>query len=219
MNSIAAFRSLRQTALRRGLLASALLISASSAHATAVVFSALGTLAPPATIGGHVMTPFGPTGIPDGTGITSWDSPLGGSLVFDQIVDKVSIGNGWATWSHGYTGEVARTNSTESLFITLPPKTKAFYLYVEPNQFATYDITVTAEDGSFIQTQVAGEGGAYGFGAFDLEGGLITSLAISGPGTGGLGVGEFGIASIPLPTTLLLLSLGLGVMAGRRVRD
>ena len=218
MTSIAAFHGRTLTALRRGVLASVLLIAASSAQATAIVFSDLGTLAPPATIGGHAMTPFGPTGIPDGTSISSWVSPLGGSLVFDQIVDKVSIGNGWATWSHGYTGEVARTDSTESLSITLPASTVAFYLYVEPNSFASYDITVTAQDGSFIQTRVTGEAGANGFGAFDLEGGLLTSLVISGPGTNGLGVGEFGIASIPVPTTLLLTGLGLGMLAGRRVR-
>ncbi|MFN8332426.1 MAG: hypothetical protein U0T81_14620 [Saprospiraceae bacterium] len=39
---------------------------------------------------------------------------------------------GWATWSHGYTGDVYATfGGALSRTITLPTNTRAFYLYIE----------------------------------------------------------------------------------------
>ena len=73
------------------------------------------------------------------------------------------IGNGWATWSHGYTGDVYYNNGDNNITMTMPAGTGAFYFYAEPDPFETFSITATADDGT-ITIPVTGSAGANGFG-------------------------------------------------------
>ncbi len=58
---------------------------------------------------------------------------------FDVVQHPASvrqIGFGWATWSHGYTGNVYYTNGQTTIGGNLSAGVKAFYLYAEPNPSA-----------------------------------------------------------------------------------
>lgn len=84
---------------------------------------------------------------------------------FSNPLNHRQIGNGWATWSHGYTGDVYYEQSN-TVTITLPAGTRAFYLYIEGNNFGTANITATANDGTTSgPIPVVGASGAryYGF--------------------------------------------------------
>src|SRR5690242_18962551 len=82
-------------------------------------------------------------------GVTqSAPTPGGTDITFSQDVDHVRIGSGWATWSHGDSGDVCWTEGATSLTMTLPPATSAFYFYAEPNPFATFTVTATTQDGT-----------------------------------------------------------------------
>lgn len=188
----------------------------------AVVVSNLGTGAPPATVGGFAMTPFGDDGLAVFSNITSLNTPLGGAIGFSSTVSARQIGNGWATWSHGYTGDVYFTES-QSLTLTLPAGVDAFYFYTESNNFGLFDVTVTSDTGSETALDVNGDSGANGFGVFGTAGTKISSITISfEAGSSGFAVGEFGIAremTVPEPSSVALLGLallGAGALRKRR---
>ncbi|MBK9717112.1 MAG: hypothetical protein IPO85_06300 [Saprospiraceae bacterium] len=156
----------------------------------------LGINAPPATIGGYQMTPF----------------PLDDRPLFNLEIDVIApsvcpktidfsiagdhrrIGNGWATWSHGYAGDIYFIND-QTITIALPTKTNAFYCYVEPNNFAVYTVEALANDGtSSGLINVDGAGGATGFAFYTLGNCNLTSITITvDAGANGFGLGEFGI--------------------------
>jgi len=73
-------------------------------------------------------------------GSTSTALPPGAEVSYPSS-EVLSIGNGWATWSGGYTGEVVFNGAT-SIPINLS-SVSAFGFQVEPNQFQTESITVT----------------------------------------------------------------------------
>ena len=87
----------------------AVTLSATTSRAS-IQAVALGSGAPPASLGTFTMTPFGD----DTRGViadeVSVPSPLGGSVGFSIPLSHREIGNGWSTWSHGYTGDVYCTN-------------------------------------------------------------------------------------------------------------
>jgi len=145
----------------------ALTIAASAARAAVVFDGSPGTAAPPATLGPHTMTPFASDARPVLADVSSVPSPLGGSLGFTPALNHRTIGNGWASWSHGYTGDVYYSNGATSVTMTMPAGTKAFYFYAEPNPFAVFDITATTNTGvTSGPIPVDGTGGATYFGFY-----------------------------------------------------
>jgi hypothetical protein len=159
-----------------------------------------GTNAPPATLGGYTMTPFGldPQPVcPDaGSTVTGVTGPAG-TVGFTPALRHDRIGGCWATWSHGYTGDVydttAAANPTQ-VTLTLPVGTKAFYLYAEPNVFDLFDVTATAQDGTTSgPVQVQGNSGAKYFGFYGTGDAEIATITVTTTDTSGLAVGEFGI--------------------------
>ena len=103
------------------------------------------------------------------------------------------MGNGWATWSHGYTGDVYWTTGTQATD-TLPPGTKAFYLYAEPNQFQLLSVEAVAQDGTTSgPVNVQGNSGAQYFGFYGTGDKTLASITVTTADPTGFGIGEFGI--------------------------
>jgi hypothetical protein len=166
------------------------------------------------------MTAFPPDPRPIGFDqtYTSVDSPLGGAVGFEvAFYDGVfhhKIGQGWATWSHGYTGDVYRAEGAE-LTLTLPPDTGAFIFFAEPQPFQWYTIVATANDDTVVSQEVHGSSGAKGYGFWTDGSTPLESIHVKMSYSGtSMAVGEFSIAVVPEPATLLLA----GVLALRRWR-
>ena len=185
----------------------------------------LGTDAPPTDLGGYTFTvfPADPTAI--NTVTYSIASPLGGDLVLETDLlppfsYHLAVGQGWATWSHGYTGDVYSDNVSHGFTITLPPSTGAFYFYAEPNPQYPVPVEVTADEttpaGTSISTLVSGFYGANGFAFVAPAGSTITTIRLTS--LYGIGVGEFGIAAaVPEPgSSAVAVAVGLMAMAGIR---
>src|SRR5690606_5360839 len=125
------------------------------------------------------------------TDVTTVPSPLGGDVTFSSACNIRTIGFGWATWSHGYTGSVYYTNGAASLDIS-PPAHSAFYLYVEPNPFALIEFAITRDGGTPVIESINGSSGAAGYG---FCGGTKTVNVRTTDGFTDFAVGEFGIAN------------------------
>ncbi len=171
----------------------------------AIVFQDLGISAPPATLGTYAVAPFDQvpqTAIADFTTVTTIPgSPIPGDLTVSPALDKRTIGSGWATWSHGYTGAVYANMTANAVTLTLPTGAGAFYFYAEPNSFSTLTINATANDGTTSgDIAVNGTSGANGF-AFYATGATstITSITVTSADTTGFAIGEFGIAVQGVP--------------------
>jgi hypothetical protein len=218
--------------LKKTLVAVAFALTASAAFA-GVTYVDLGTAAPPAAVGPISVQPFDlvpQQAIVNGTDVTSIPgSPIGGTLAINQAMDKVNIGAGWATWSHGYAGPVytslvAGTSGTTRT-LTLPAGTTAFYLYVEPNAFATFNVEcVTASGISSGPIPVAGSSGATGFGFYATNQDLLATITINvDAGANGFAIAEFGASDLFVGSPLMIptlstigfaaLALALGVAA------
>jgi hypothetical protein len=157
-----------------------------------------GTAAPPATLGGYTMTPFGADSQALGN-VSGVTGPLG-TIGFTPALSHDTVpSGGWATWSHGYTGDVydtAETADPTQATITLPAGTKAFYLYAEPNVFDNFTVQATAQDGTTSgPVTVQGNSGARYFGFYGTGDATIASIAITSNDTSGFAVGEFGISN------------------------
>jgi hypothetical protein len=165
----------------------------------AILPYAIGTAAPPAVLGSHTMQPFdqaAQVAIANLTAVTTIPgSPIPGDLTLATSATKRSIGNGWSTWSHGYTGVVYFSAGTENT-LTLPAGTRAVYLYVEPNNLGNFDLTVTASPGSTCGTRtVNGSGGAVGYGFAATDETDITSIKVTAAaGAAGFAIGEFAVS-------------------------
>jgi hypothetical protein len=147
-----------------------------------------GTAAPPATLGGYSMTAFGTD--PDTTGDGDQVNDPSGVVTFDQTLTHTTVGNDWETWSHGYEGDVYFGSSP--ITITLPPGTKAFYLYAEPNQFEDFDVSAVTGNGTTSGTQtVYGDSGASYFGFYTVGSKTLKEITVSAADD--IAVGEFGI--------------------------
>ncbi len=172
----------------------------------------LGTSAPPAVLGPYAMTGFPADPQPAGyTAVSSVASPLGGVVAFSSSMQHALTPGEWATWSHGYSGDVYYTGGGTSVTLTLPSGTGAFYLYAEPNPFQVYQITATAQDGTSISQMVDGDGGACGYGFYGCAISTIDVVCETD-----FAVGEFGIAQVPEPATICLLGLGASILLRRK---
>ncbi|MBK7233860.1 MAG: T9SS type A sorting domain-containing protein [Saprospiraceae bacterium] len=158
-----------------------------------------GAAAPPNTLGGMAVFPFPSdprTLLLDETTVNASEScPL--AIQFSPAMShrRVPLG-GWNNWSHGYTGDVYFSNGLTSVTITLPPNTRAFYLYSEVNLFATATIVVNANDGTTSgPVPVTTPNGARYFGFYTTSPNcLLTTVTVTVPaGNVGFAIGEFGI--------------------------
>ena len=179
----------------------------------------LGTAAPPSTVGGFSMTPFGA----DPSALDSMVTSVG-SISFNQAVRHDQVGNGWGTWSHGYAGNVYDTGSSvtpTSLTLTMGGLTSAVYFYTESVNFSAFSFTATASDGSTLTQNINGNGGAAGFGFYGTGGDTITSITVTETDTDGFAIGEFGLNGTPsVPeagSSLVYASLALLALFGCRV--
>jgi hypothetical protein len=153
-----------------------------------------GTGAPPGTLGPYQMTPFGTDPQPTYQKVTGVTAPAG-QITFSGTLEHLTVGSGWATWSNRYTGDVYATYSSttpDSVTVTLPPNTFAFYLYTEPNPFAVIDITATTDDGTTSGAiPVNGNAGAQYFGFYTNGSTAIHTITVSS--STDFAIGEFGI--------------------------
>ena len=196
----------------RKLMIAFVLIAAPQLAMANITGVAGGTAAPAPTLGPYTMTGFGDDLRPaDGSLVSSVDSPLGGIVGFSPDLGHYETPGGWATWSHGYTGDIYYTERGY-VDLTLPAGTAAFYLYAEPNPMEIWTITATAQDGTEVSQDVMGDSCAayYGFWA---DGGDAIAMITVQSGTD-FAVGEFGIAAsvIPAPGAVLLASIGVGLV-------
>jgi murein DD-endopeptidase MepM/ murein hydrolase activator NlpD len=168
-----------------------------------------GTSAPPATLGNpasmlYSMLPFGADSQPTFTPVTSVTGPSEsltptgsaptGSIAFSAAMTHCRIGGCWATWSHGYGGDVYTTGAT-SVTVTLPD-TNAFYFYAEPQQFANMTFTATTANGTTSgPVTVQGNSGARYFGFYTTGASPLTSIHVATSDPTGFAIGEFGIAA------------------------
>ncbi len=123
------------------------------------------------------------SGAADFSTVTSIPSSFGGVTLAPGHL-KLTIGSGWATWSHGYTGEVFWTNGATTATYTMPAGVGAFDLYIEPNPFSvnSFTATGTASDASTASVTVSadGSGGANHFGFYTTGGCCLTSVTVTG---------------------------------------
>ncbi len=183
----------------------------------------LGTGAPPATLGVYSITLFPPDGTPEFTPLTDVASPLGGNVTFDIAAEHRIVGSSWATWSHGYLGDIYFAPNVSSLTISLPASTGAFVFYVEGDALAEASFTATANDGASLTLAILGNAGANGFGFYSDGITPLTSITLVNNSGGDFAVGEFGISAdtgaVPEASTwvsgMVLVALG-GWVAGRR---
>lgn len=181
---------------------------------------AWGTAAPPAALDTYSMTSFAPDLSLLGGLVAAVNVPPGatptGSVAFSAPLEHWNVNAAnppWLTWSNGYTGDVYWFDTffgagpADSLVLTLPTGTKAFYLYVEPNFIGlpgtpptAFDFDVSAatdasETFSFLVQPILGNAGAAGFGFYATGGASLTTITVTGYDTwpDGFAIGEFGI--------------------------
>jgi Bacterial Ig-like domain len=178
-------------------------VSAMPAMAASISDTSPGTAAPPTTLGPYDMTPFADDTRGLFEAVTDVPAPGGSVLQFNPSLNHRQVGQGWATWSHGYTGDVYVSGGTQRV-MTLPENTKAFYFYVEPNlPIGSFNVTATADDGTISgPIPVAGASGAQYFGFYTTDGSSLSTIQVDvDPEANGFAVGEFGIAYGPTDTT------------------
>lgn len=144
--------------------------------------------------------------------VSTLSSPFG-NLTFSPTVEKRYIGSSWTTWSHGHMGEVYYSGANVvTTKIKLPFGISAFDLYVEPDMFSTYKITVTVIDSSLatLTQEINGFGGAKYFGFYATNGGVLSSVTITdrtGGAANGFAMAEFRLAAREIPETSSVLGI------------
>lgn len=157
-----------------------------------------GTGSPPSDLGKYKVQKFTALSCTSGTAYDSVTGPTG-DVLFNPNLECEQVGNGWATWSNGYTGDVYWNNTnlggSTTITLTQPKGTKAFYFYAEPDQFETFNLQATAQDGTTSgPLQVYGYAGAQYYGFYGNGTSTnIKSITISSDDD--FAVGELGIAN------------------------
>jgi Fibronectin type III domain len=160
----------------------------------------LGIQSPPSALGACAVTAFSQApqaAIREGASVEKIPGhPGGAGLIVSPGMAKKTVGQSWGLWSHGFTGVVYSTDQTTAT-INLPPGTRCFYFYIEPDhQDQFYPITVTPSGGTSETRFVSGAVGARGFG-YHTSGADIASIAIVvDPLASGFAIGEFGVGSV-----------------------
>jgi hypothetical protein len=173
-------------------------------QAPAIVYDGSpGTNAPPSALGTCTMTAFGVDNRPTSTNVTYVTAPGGGDVTFSVPLEHLKVGSGWATWSHGYTGDVYWIPNSSQVTLTLPANTYAFSFYGEPDNHAIFVVTATANDGTTSgPVSVDGDGGAQYFGFYSTSSSApLVSVTVSTSDSDGMAIGEFTIAQTPGVTT------------------
>jgi hypothetical protein len=157
--------------------------------------------------------------------------PGGSTLGVVPSAAKQTIGTCWATWSHGPTGPVftyigAQLSTTTA--ITLPASSHAFYLYAEPNNFGSFNITVTPSVGAPVSVNVVGNSGANGYAFYTTANETLTKVTVTTADASGFAIGEFALYNgaaqfVDIPAlepgmlaALAVLLLGAGIWMQRR---
>ena len=142
---------------------------------------------------------------------------FGGSLEFDSPHSLRHIGSGWATWSHGYMGEVFYNNGKYFVGYDLNMDgVSAFDAYVEPNSDSGGNYSITAFGSAGGQASVefythwCCAAKHFGFHVTDED---LVRIEVSA--SGDWAIGEWRVGT-PTPGALALL--GLAGLATRRRR-
>jgi len=148
--------------------------------------------------------------------VSSIDVPeYGGSIDFDSPHSLRHIGYGWATWSHGYTGEVFYNNGLYFTGYDLNLKNVfAFDAYIEPNAGYTMSyVTAFGCNGGEAAVEFAAHwsAGAKHFGFYAEDERIVRMEIESGSDWA---IGEWRVGT-PAPGTALLLTLA-GLCRRRR---
>lgn len=139
----------------------------------------------------------------------------GGTVIgTSSAVNKRTVGNGWGTWSGGYTGDVFYTNGQTALDFTATAN-GGLGFEMEPNPFDIYEMILTLSDGSVISQMVTGNAGAAFFG---WVGAGVDSFNVSSRVDFAFGrFVEAELAEVPEPISAALLGIGLlGISMTRR---
>lgn len=195
-------------------LASAVVAGCASAATAGVAVETYGTAAPPRTVIGQwlVTVPPSPdlyldiTYLPDGLGAGFW---------FSSPVNVRRVGEGWGSWSHGYTGNVYYSNGAKSLTI-FPFYDTIFQFYVQPASIGVASISVTGvgpygTSSVSAAQQVDGDGGAAGWAFYMTDYTWVESVTITADVD--FAVGEMAYWFVPAPG-----GLGVLVVTGLLVR-
>lgn len=178
------------------------------AAGSATFLGAPGTKSPPHRLQGLEMFALGRDHRHRGTNVMSVRGPTGqitfSRPLFHEIVRHVNSKDPrkragyWLTWGHGYHGDAYWVNP--SVVITLPPRTRAFYFYAEPEDPQSYSVTATTPGASSGPVKVRGLGGARFFGFVAKRGADLSTIEISSNDhymgrrhPGGFAIGEFAI--------------------------
>jgi hypothetical protein len=128
------------------------------------------------------------------SGVAGPTGPLNFSPSLEHCLTPTPEGC-WQTWSNGYSGDVYATDSG-SITLTLPPSAKAFYFYAEPDQFMTFSMTATSDNGTTSgPIAVTGFAGAEYFGFYSTGPATIRTITVSGGDPEGFAIGEFGVSA------------------------
>ena len=171
-------------------------VAAGPAITPAIVFDGSpGTSAPPSALGPYAMTPAAADPRPVDEDVPGTVLPDGTMDFSPSVTHLTTPGGGWATWSHGYSGDVYFDSGT-ALTMTLPSGTGAFYFYAEPNAFSTFTVQAVAQDGTTSgPVSVDGAGGARYLGFYGTGGARVKTITVTTAAAAqGFAVGEFGVA-------------------------
>jgi hypothetical protein len=205
-------------------------IALTSATHSAIVGTSLGSAPPPPALGAWPLTDFLPDPAPLFVNVLSAPSPIVGVVGFNPALNHRLVGVGWATWCHGYMGDVYWTNGATAATLTPPALTTAFAFYAVPNPFGSFVFTATGTTQSGATAVVSGTAGdcaGFGFHTTDPCDPIVSVVVSS---TVDFAVGEFSISAAacappPCPEDLdgsgsvtgLDLALLLGVWTGAAV--